>query len=615
VNAETKAGPKPNVFQYKFNFANISPERSCQVIFMGVGPQWTISPSGDGGDAVRKEGTASVTAGTMVSLVVPIYWTISGAPVPHQVFYDANGMDTSWITENLITLQYTGPSYRSISVKLRIVDHTNSGGKKVTVMRNDEALLDGVSAAVNTTNSNWSGQVSDGETIWLTTSEPGMVVTTAPTNGVVSADNTNFEYVVVFYGDGGPPVDPPEPPVNPPEPPVNPPEPPVNPPEPPPEPPEPPEPPVVDPPPPPVDPPEPPTEDPGSDVLEAINNLQKALIADGDATRKLTAEGFNKVLAELHNGTITNAEGLRRVVEAVQNNEYAVREEAYKTRVVNADGFNKMIAAINANGFDDSRIVGAVNEVRDEVKKINDRFDEAEEESSGNKDKFEEAGQGVREAADSLGNSMGEILDNLKVNTSGDVSSVESVDYVQVGKHKITFNPFSSILGDSSMAVTLRACRKLITWAIVVGLFIEVAIKISVLLADLMKTGSKSSVGGQILAPGLGGTLGVVLGTVLALVGLVVSMTVVLTLPVLALAIYTSVAVQVPIGEVISSSPITILNEAAANNPKIAHALWYANQIIPVALCVFAPAYRLLLVHVIIPGKFVAQVLFRFFPF
>ncbi|MDF9828668.1 hypothetical protein M2447_002796, partial [Ereboglobus sp. PH5-10] len=335
VNATTGGAEQKGTMKYKIDFINNSPERSCQVMLMGANLNWTISPQAEGGNAQRVQGTASVEEGTVTTLVVPIYWTARGVGTTHQVFY-TNGVDNYWEVESPVELDYTGPSYRNITVSLKLVDHT-TGNKKVTIMKGGEALVDALSKAGDTTTASWGGEANDGETIWLTTNDIGLTITKSPSNGVVSADNTHFEFEAVYYGEDGPPVEPPNPPV-----------------EPPPEPPEPPE---------GVDPGngagsvEPGGTTPpkgGSDVLDAVKNLEKTVTEEGQKGRAVMADGFNKVNQQIYNNTVTNLEALRRVQESVQNTEYAIRDEAVKTRNADKENLENLKDFLTPKGSSDA---------------------------------------------------------------------------------------------------------------------------------------------------------------------------------------------------------------------------------------------------------------------
>jgi hypothetical protein len=446
--------------------------------------------------------------------------------------------------------------------------------------------------------------------------------------------------------DSGPPVDPPEPPdppPEPPEPPVNPPEPPVNPPEPPPEPPEPPEPPVVVDPPPVVDPPEPPTENPGEDTLEGINNLQKTIIADGDATRKLTAEGFNKVLAELHNGTVTDAEGFRRVVEAVQNTEYAVRDEGVKTRNLTADQFAKVINAINAgnagiigainanDGFDDSRMVGATNAVRDEVKKINDRFDKAEEEVDGKASEIldrtlgdfegmqnEYGDKGVANANNAIGMfSVG----NSKSLDDGFLSSYAPPASWIFLKWEIP-NPFypTSKMGNV-FSILFRWVRELLVWSISFWFakrlwkLLDKEISQMMIIPGQAGTTARVAASSGGLFPVVGTAVGATAQTLVAAFMCVF----LISLPLLVIVFLESDATIFEETKMflsaVGSGPLGMLRdrigEAGEGSPVLGQAVWYANRVIPLALLFAAPVYFYVIRLYTFPTRFLARLFIK----
>lgn len=100
----------------------------------------------------------------------------------------------------------------------------------------------------------------------------------------------------------------------------------------------------------PVAPPNGPAVVTSEDTLKGVNKIQETIVNDGNTTRELTAEGFNKVLDELHHGTATAAEGFQKVGEATRRVEIAVREEEQKTRTTIAAGFNGVTGAIDGLG-------------------------------------------------------------------------------------------------------------------------------------------------------------------------------------------------------------------------------------------------------------------------
>ncbi|MDF9828669.1 hypothetical protein M2447_002797, partial [Ereboglobus sp. PH5-10] len=99
-----------------------------------------------------------------------------------------------------------------------------------------------------------------------------------------------------------------------------------------------------------VDPGEPTNPKGGDNTTDAVKNLEKTVIEEGQKSRNVTADGFNKVNEELHKNTETNLEALRRVQEAIQKTEYAVRDEAVKTRNADARNTGSIVGAIGGLG-------------------------------------------------------------------------------------------------------------------------------------------------------------------------------------------------------------------------------------------------------------------------
>lgn len=404
------------------------------------------------------------------------------------------------------------------------------------------------------------------------------------------------------------------------------------------------EPPIV-PPEPPVVPPENPTGAEGNgDVVNAIGNLGKIVSAEAETTRTLSADGFNKVLNEIHNGTVTNAEGLTQVIKAVQDTEYAVRDEGVKTRNLTADQFNKLITAINTGNlatvaaiegskFDDGRMVAATNEVRDELKEINEKLGEKDDTEG----KLEESAEGTVAGMQDLGKKHGDkgkenagILSAMfNIGDAADtddsfLASYQPAASWSLGKFEVPNPFFPTSKWGRVFTMLFRIFREIMIWIISFWFMREIWKLVTKEVTQIMMIPGQSGTTATVVASGAGGlfpAVGALAGAGAQIMCATLLCVFIVTLPLFVIGFLESdieafsdmkklfrMVLSGPMGTIKSS-----VNSAGDGAPILGQAFWYANQILPLALGFAAPVYLFIVKVATFPTRFLARMFIKIF--
>lgn len=560
---------------YDFRVVSLSENETCPIYIRTSGGSDLLV----GNATTTMQDMDGVISGAVIgdsfTLVLAEGWTFASPATPPSYSVTSSSPST-WRASDVIRVAKLSDEFIPFTVELNVIETGAESGRQARIYAGADVLMVSATSAAGVTVTGTSSGMLRRGTLMSVRADAGGTVTSAPSNTALDYGNTHFAFTVTFSGTGG-------------------------------------------------------TGGLDSEgvekIVEAIESVEEKMTEGHADLKKAIEDGAKTIVESVDKNTEKNAENTGKIVDAVGSVETAIKSEGAQLRTLTADQFGNLISAVNSGNsnivgailgsrYNDARVVAGIEEVRDEVAKLNKKIDDAGENLEGIRDDMESDGARVTDSANTQGTAVNQVLNKTAVAEGSEIASVAPTGSVRVGKHEITFSPFAASSPVSWVGDFLRALRKLIVWSLVVGIFILVVKQLGQMLSDIMKTGKHVSGGGLIAAPAAFGIGGPVAGAAIAAAGLVVMLAAVATLPVIGMAIMeTSVGKVGDASGIVSSASVAFFNDVAGNHSVVAQGLWYADQVVPLAMCLMAPVYYLTISKLVIPSSFVAQVVLRFFPF